>query len=452
MACRREPWPHGWNGSPIGGIEQCRYRFQCIGEHCVAKAHNWHEVGTKCLPFVDGEWVQGREKHQRMCVSCLKNSRGTRWEAVISQWSFSPEGRAAVKSVERAVGAGQSLGNFAAPTTSAGDTDACQSGQYSCESLPAASALKLKPTPNGKSMTRVKRSSGKDGVSPAQEPTATAYTPARTKRPLASDDDRSKTETRRSRREPTDPLFLSREQEQKIASDTLWKRFLQPKLPRTTHWGKLNFDNDSPVQSLQALHDANPNLPVMHLQSARAHAESFLLRNKGLSPAEKCAIVRDIFHIEAMHLCAFVCMAEVIFFDSLKKYARYNVLEHNNRTLDTESVKLCCPDCGLNHYVLSASALRLLPSRACRSVHAHRSNNAAHAYMAGRILNPALAAPCMPLGQTMQHLHDGTCIIWQANTTSTRRECLGLHCPSNIPTLSCPRSMFAATRTASASC
>jgi hypothetical protein len=271
-------------------------------------------------------------------------------------------------------------------------------------------------------MTHVKRGSGKAAASPTQEPKESAYTPAKTKRPLASDDDGRRTETRRSHREPTDPLFLSREQEQKIASDTFWKRFLQPKVPRTNHWGKLNFDNDSHVKSLQALHDANPNLPVMHLQSARAHAESFLRMNTGLSPAEKCAIVRDIFHIEAMRLNAFVCMPEVIFFDSLKTHARYNVLEHNNRTLDTESVKLCCPDCGLNHYVLSASALRLLPSRACRSVRAHWSNNAAHAYMAGRILNPALAAPCMPFGQTLQHLHHGTCIIWQANTTSTRRE------------------------------
>ena len=81
-------------------------------------------------------------------------------------------------------------------------------------------------------------------------------------------------------------------------------------LPRTTHWGKLNFDKDSHVQSLRALHDANPNLPVMQLDSARAQAGRFLHRNRALPSAEKCAIVRDIFHIEAMRLNAFVCMPE----------------------------------------------------------------------------------------------------------------------------------------------
>ena len=386
MACRREPWPHGWNGRPIGGIEPCQYRFQCIGEHCGANAHNWHGVGTMCLPFVDDDWVHGRDKHQRMCVSCLRNSCGTRWEQVIRQSSFGREGRAAVPSVESAVAAGQSLSISAAPTTSAGDTEACQSGPFFCESLPAPSALR----PNCKSMSLVNSSSGKAAASPTQEPKATANASAKTKRRLACDDDGSTTERRRSRREPTDPLFLSREQEQKIASDTFWKQLLQPMLPKTTHWGKLNFDKKSHVQSLRALHDAYPNLPVMQLDSARAQAEHFLRRNKALPSAEKCAMVRDIFHTEAMRLKAFVCMPEVLFYDLLKKHARYNVLEPNNRTLDAESVKLCCPDCGLNHYVLSGSALRLLASRACRSVQVLWSNNAAHAYMASESCVPRL--------------------------------------------------------------
>ena len=384
MACRREPWPHGWNGRPIGGIEPCQYRFQCIGEHCVAKASNWHRAGTMCLPFVDDDWDQGRvDKHQRMCASCLRNSCGTRWEQVIRQSSFAHEARAAVPSVEVAAGQSFKLSISAAPTTSACDTEACQSGPFSCESLPAASALRPKPMPNSKSMSLVNSSSGRAAASPTQEPKATANASAKTKRRLACDDDGSTTERRRSRREPTDPLFLSREQEQQIASDTFWKRHLQPMLPRTTHWGKLNFDKDSHVQSLRALHDANPNLPVMQLDSARAQAGRFLHRNRALPSAEKCAIVRDIFHIEAMRLKAFVCIPEVLFHDLLKTHARYNVLEPNNRTLDAESVKLCCPDCELNHYVLSGSALRLLASRTCGSR--------------------------MPFGQTMRRKR-----IWQA--------------------------------------
>jgi hypothetical protein len=78
--------------------------------------------------------------------------------------------------------------------------------------------------------------------------------------------------------------------------------------------------------------------------------------------------VRDLFFIEAMRLCVLLCAPEVIFFETLKCHAQYNVLDANNRTRNSESVKLCCPVCRVNDFVLSTSAWRL-PQDASLALH-----------------------------------------------------------------------------------
>jgi hypothetical protein len=162
--------------------------------------------------------------------------------------------------------------------------------------------------------------------------------------------------------------MLTRHQEQRITRETLWKRFFEPLVPGTNHSGKLTYKKNS-MLDLSRLHAEHPNLPVMEVRSSRALAETFLREQKHLLPLEKQAVVRDLFFIEAMRLCVLLCAPEVIFFDTLKCHAQYNVLDANNRTRNSESVKLCCPGCRVNDFVLSTSAWHSPASRPSLALH-----------------------------------------------------------------------------------
>ena len=331
MDGRREPWPPGWCGRPIRGLEQCKHRFPCIGEQCMARGSNWHAAGTSCLPFVDDNpMFDDAARYQRMCHSCVKSSEHTRWEQIINESGFGPSG------------AQTSTANSKTPVT------------HSSSST----------SPKSKSAGPSKANTPK---AKQQETTATvakkgSCSAAGRARPAGADGQIG------SRRECADPRMLTRHQEQRITRDTLWKRFFEPLVPGTNHLGKLTHKKNSMLE-LSRLHAEHPNLPVMEVRSSRALAETFLREQKHLLPLEKQAVVRDLFFIEAMRLCILLCAPEVIFFETPKCHAQYNVLDANNRTRNSESVKLCCPACRLNDFVLSTSAWRLPPPLPWRSIH-----------------------------------------------------------------------------------
>ena len=325
MDGRREPWPPGWCGRPIRGLEQCKHRFPCIGEQCIARGSNWHAVGTRCLPFVDDNpMFDVAARYQRMCHSCVKSSAHTRWEQIINDSGFGPSG--------------------AQTCTANSKTPVTHSSSSTSPKSKSAEPSKAN-TPKAKKQRTM--------AAVAEEGSCSA---AGRERPAGTDGQIG------SRRKCADPRLLSRHQEQDITRETLWKRFLEPLVPGTTHWGKLTHKKNS-MLDLSRLHAEHPNLPVMEIRSSRAQAETFLREQKHLSTLEKQLVVRDLFLIQAMRLNVILCAPEVIFFNKLKGHAQYNVLDVNNKTRNPESVKLCCPDCRVNDFVLSASAWHSPASR-----------------------------------------------------------------------------------------
>ena len=376
MDGRREPWPPGWCGRPIRGLEECKHPFPCIGERCISKVSNWHAAGTSCLPFVDDNpKFDDGARYQRMCHRCVQSSAHTRWEQTINDSGFGPSG---------------------AQTSTANSTTLVT---HSSSSTSPKSAEPLKANTSKRKRQRTTATVPKEGSCSA----------AGRERPAGTDGQIG------SRRECADPRILARHQEQAITRETLWKLLFEPLVPGITHWGKLTHKKTSMLE-LSRLHAEHPNLPVMEVHSSRAQAETFLREKKHLSPLEKQIVVRDLFLIQAMRLCVILCAPEVIFFDALKCHAQYNVLDKNNRTRNPESVKLCCPDCRKNDFVLSASAWHSPVSRPFlwwRSMHPSILCVAADA-MYGRRMEREQAGLCSVRtvqGEGICHRVQGICVL-----------------------------------------
>ena len=163
MEARREPWPRGWQGRPIQGFQQAKYRFPCIGEHCLSdRGQGWHPAGTLCLPFVDDSpaFENTPGKHQRMCVRCVTNCAGGRWEEVLKAAGFGPRG------TESLSGRGDSCQSVERDTPILSGPSGLQSGDPSLATAHPAVGSRSASAPQS-SLTDAPTSAGDVGISGA---------------------------------------------------------------------------------------------------------------------------------------------------------------------------------------------------------------------------------------------------------------------------------------------
>jgi len=385
MEARREPWPRGWQGRPIQGFQQAKYRFPCIGEHCLSdRGQGWHPAGTLCLPFVDDSpaFENTPTKHQRMCVRCVTNCAGGRWEEVLKAAGFGPRG------TESLSGRGDSCQSVERDTPILSGPSGLQSGDPSLATAHPAVGSRSASAPQSSS-TDAPTSAGDVGISgassaPLHPPTvqgqqARAAAPVakrtgaaskRTDKVVAAEKEglQSTRGVKRRRSEPNvagDGKHLTRREERQMARSS-FETTCEKHFPTIDQWGRLKWAKGS-AGSLNTLHERYPDFPVINPGSARAQAALFLRMHRSLDQAELKQAVLRIFLMQAAGLHFLMCAPELLFHEELRKDPRYNVLNENNTTRDTNSVKLPCVGCGVNDYVLCAGecCARCVSTHAC---------------------------------------------------------------------------------------